>query len=81
MAGVIGHRVDLVDALARDGADTLDLAHVVVVADPYLDVPLAFGPFAGPAGAAAFAERYRDELRYEGCDAPATVTVIPLRHG
>ena len=81
MAGFIGERIDLAGAFARDDAETLDMAHVVVVADPYLDVPLAFGPFAGPAWAAAFAERYRDDLRYDGCEAPATVTVIPLRHG
>ncbi len=69
----------VVEAVIRDELDAIDLPHVVHVTDPYLDLPLVFGPFNDPGQAADFAERYRSDLRYDGCDVVATTVVAPLR--
>ena len=71
---------DVSAALFHEEADTLDMEHVVLVDDPYLDVPMVLGPFSGPVNAATFAHQYREDLQYEGCEFPARVTVVPLRH-
>lgn len=71
----------LISSVVVDDLDTMDAPHVVHVIDPYLDVPLVFGPFPTPGSAAEFADRFGAELRYEGCEEPLRVTVAPLRPG
>lgn len=73
-------RCNVIASIARDEAATLELPHVVHIADPFLDVPLAFGPFEGPVLAAAFIESYLAGVIYDGCDDPPAATIVPLRH-
>lgn len=73
-------RRDVIAWIARDAAETLESPHVVHVNDPFLDAPLVVGPFESPVAASVFAEIYRTELVYAGCDDPPTITVMPLRH-
>lgn len=69
----------VLDAIVLDELDALGLPHVVHVVDHYLDVPLVFGPFRDPSEAAAFADRYRADLNYDGCDLPPVTVITPLR--
>lgn len=75
----IGSRCHVIARIARDEADTLELPHVVHLDDPFLDVPLVFGPFEGAVLAMAFAESYVADVIYVGCDVPPTATIVPLR--
>ena len=69
----------MIASMVRSDVETLDALHIVHVIDPYLDVPLAFGPFATPELATNFAASYELDVRYEGCEEPVTVTIVPLR--
>lgn len=71
--------VGVVAALAQEAVENLSLAHVVLVDDPYLDAPMVVGPFPGPVSAASFADQFRRDLRYEGCEASVAITVVPLQ--
>ncbi len=73
------YQIAMIQVVASDAVDTLDLPHIVHVSDPYLDVPLVFGPFAAPVDAIVFADTYRRDLSYLGCETEPTITVIPLR--
>ena len=72
-------KASVIASVVQNDLETLEAPHIVHVVDPYLDVPLVFGPFVGPGDASVFAEGYRSDVCYEGCEELVTVTIVPLR--
>ena len=78
--GAFAHPIEcMLGRLVEDAVDSIDLCHVVLVDDPYLSTPLAFGPFPSPIAAAEFADTFADDMTYPGCEDPLRIQLIPLR--
>lgn len=71
----------VIDDIAAEEANSLDLPHVAHVVDPYQPTACVFGPFPSPLAAACFAEQYAADLTYDGCREPLSITIYPLREG
>lgn len=69
------------DGGVADAVESLDLPHVALVFDPYLDTTEVWGPFPTPVEAAAFADWFQTELCYGDYTEPVSICLRPLHPG